>query len=317
MNSSQSPPTLPVNTMAPNPTQTNLLPKISELSVSKEFPSSSEPSTDNQDDENNDDDDYEDEYNDDNKNTDVNLDGLPSLWTQDGWSLTWPIWHLLPLDERKKLAIQHGYKTIGEFEEYMSLHRAMDDSEAKKPYANESLYWSEQKQSTAASGNNEAVVDSKLPALAKNDKGKEETEEDEDVESDLDRRLESSAAVEDLSFEDLLKLGGKILMLHDEILHQIFAWLPVDTYAVLARVSPHWKHLTRTEAVYKRLCERLYLNQSKRRQLHVGRFGGSYRTMLEQRPRVRAAGGCYVLKYSQVKRIQRDMWTEVSGTACF
>ena len=31
------------------------------------------------------------------------------------------------------------------------------------------------------------------------------------------------------------------------------------------QVSPHWKHLTRTESVYKRLCERLYLNQSKRR----------------------------------------------------
>jgi F-box protein 9 len=59
------------------------------------------------------------------------------------------------------------------------------------------------------------------------------------------------------------------------------------------------------------LCERLYLNQSKRRQLHVSRFDNSYRRMLELRPRVRAAGGCYVLRYSQIKTIQRDMWTEV------
>jgi len=102
-------------------------------------------------------------------------------------------------------------------------------------------------------------------------------------------------------------------MLHDEILHKIFAWLPVDTYAILARVSPHWKHLTRTEAVYRRLCERVYLNQNKQCQLNVSVFGGSYRTMLEQRPRVRAGGGVYVQKYSQIKHIERDRWAEVSS----
>jgi F-box protein 9 len=106
-------------------------------------------------------------------------------------------------------------------------------------------------------------------------------------------------------------IAGKILILHDELLHKVFSWLPVDAYATLALVSPHWKHLTRAEPVYKRLCERLYLNQSKRRQLHVAKFDHSYRRMLEVRPRVRAAGGCYVLKYAQIKTIQRDMWTEV------
>ena len=111
--------------------------------------------------------------------------------------------------------------------------------------------------------------------------------------------------------DEWVQLGGRVLQLHDELIHHVFSWLPVDTYGTLALVSPHWKHVTRTESVYKRLCERLYLNQSKRRQLHVSRFGNSYRTMLEQRPRVRAAGGCYVLRYSHVKKIQRDMWTEV------
>ena len=68
--------------------------------------------------------------------------GNSPVWNQHGWTLTWPIWHLLSLHERKQLAHDHGYKTIGEFEEYMSLHRAMDDSEtvAPKPYSNEQAY---------------------------------------------------------------------------------------------------------------------------------------------------------------------------------
>ena len=236
--------------------------------------------------------------------TDKLDDGNFSLWNQDGWELTWPIWHLLPHDERKRLALIHGYKTIGDFEEYMSLHQAMDYSDNLKPYASENIYPAEKKPMFED--------DSKPPSDAK-DENKEE--DDEGDESDSDRKdcysKQGSAVADDLSCEELYQLGGQILMLHEEILHQVFAWLPVDVYATLAMVSPNWKHVTRTEEVYKRLCERLYLNQSKRRQLHVSRFGGSYRTMLEERPRVRAAGGCYILKYAQVKQIQRDMWTEV------
>lgn len=225
----------------------------------------------------------------------VEVENSP-LWNHDGWTLTWPIWHLLPLQERRQLAHDHGYKTIGEFEEYMSLHRAMDDSEAvaSRPYPNTQAYPSNEKNKQD------------------DPKAKEVVEDDDDSENEDELLLDKQTGTEDLSYEELVKVGGQILILHDELLHQIFAWLPVDTYATLAMVSPHWKHLTRTETVYRRLCERLYLNQSKRRQLHVSRFGGSYRTMLEQRPRVRAAGGVYVLKYSHIKHIQRDMWTEVS-----
>merc|ERR1712232_1012894 len=97
----------------------------------------------------------------------------------------------------------------------------------------------------------------------------------------------------------------------EEILKRVFEFMQVDAYGTLALVSPHWKSVTRTEAVYKRLCERLYLNQSKRRQLHVSRFGGSYRRMLEVRPRVKVSGGCYVLKYRHYKKIEWDMWTEL------
>lgn len=234
------------------------------------------------------------------------LDGSP-LWQQrdeDGWELTWPIWHMLPRDERKALAKRHGYKTIGEFEEYMSLQQAVGDSETKlsKPYPNNDIYRIETDMSNTK-------------PRAKEESKKEDDLDDNNDGSSIDEGDEfdrqTSSALEELSYEELLDVGGKILMLHDELLHQIFSWLPVDTYGTLALVSPHWKNFTRTEMVYKRLCERLYLNQSKRRQLHVSRFGGSYRRMLEVRPRVRAAGGCYVLKYAHVKKIQRDMWTEI------
>lgn len=238
---------------------------------------------------------------------DEELDPSP-LWDreEEGWQMTWPIWHMLPRDERKALAHRHGYRTIGEFEEYMSLQQAVDDSgpQLQTPYKNEDIYPKET-----------------LKVAAKKIEKENEDDDDDDADNSStegkpnDER-QAPSCTEDLSLDELIKFGGKILMLHDEILHQVFAWLPVDAYATLAMVSPHWKHLTRTESVYRRLCERLYLNQSKRRQLYVSRFGGSYRRMLEQRPRVRAAGGCYVLKYSVVKKIQRDMWTEVCMNKC-
>jgi F-box protein 9 len=233
--------------------------------------------------------------------------GQSPMWQgeDEGWELTWPIWHMLPRDERKALAHRHGYNNIGEFEEYMYLQRAVDQTETfQRPYDNESIY--------TAGPQPIPSPKKKAPSRRKSsvgDPGDVDSSGDEEPEIS---RLASSACTEDLSLEELMAVGGKILRLHDELLHQVFSWLPVDTYGTLARVSPHWKHLTRTESVYRRLCERLYLNQSKRRQLHVSHFGNSYRIMLEQRPRVRAAGGCYVLKYSSVKPIQRDMWTEVS-----
>lgn len=234
----------------------------------------------------------------------------PEIWFQEEerWELTWPIWHMLPRAERKELALKHGYKTIGEFEEYMSLQQAVGNSE-QKPYSNNFIY-------PRTTSDTDLKVDNYQDPPLSNELVEEEGEEVcSDCELEEQIRAQQLAATGDLSKEELILIGGKILILPDELLHKVFAWLPVDTYATLALVSPHWKAFTRTEAVYRRLCERLYLNQSKRRALHVSRFGNSYRTMLENRPRVRAGGGVYVLKYSQVKKIQRDMWTEIPAGA--
>ena len=87
----------------------------------------------------------------DNNDDDLDVDSSP-LWQQaedQGWELTWPIWHMLPRRERKELALRHGYKTIGEFEEYMSLQQAEQQSSqatgkttrtSSSPYANALIY---------------------------------------------------------------------------------------------------------------------------------------------------------------------------------
>mmetsp|Transcript_7565 Transcript_7565/g.10463 ORF Transcript_7565/g.10463 Transcript_7565/m.10463 type:complete len:707 (-) Transcript_7565:856-2976(-) len=66
--------------------------------------------------------------------------------------LTWPIWHMLPRDERKAIVLSHGLKSIGEFEEYMTLNKAINVSEdasekvsgrESKPYKIAVLYQEE------------------------------------------------------------------------------------------------------------------------------------------------------------------------------
>ncbi|KAK1747294.1 F-box only protein [Skeletonema marinoi] len=185
------------------------------------------------------------------------------------WELTWPIWHLLPRNERREIATQYGMKTIGDFEEYMSLTRAVDESEGII--------------GTARSG----VI----------------------VSSAADMRDRTDAA--ESNYLEIIERGGLPCTLPDEILRKCFAFLPIDDHANLALVSPHWSKFTRCEELYKSLCQRIYLNQSKRKVLHVHKFGNSYRRMLELRPRIRVGGGLYVLQYKEVKKIQRDMWTDI------
>lgn len=269
-------------------------------------------------------------------NADAAAEAIIYLQTKEQrWEMTWPIWHMLPRHERKDIAIQYGYKTIGEFEEYMSLRQAFGDSSAiihnqddlqqssssqqqirssssstiKHPYPNQLLYGHDSKLSSSQQTNDNLK--------RTNIEDEEETDNNLEcqlIEKELDMEKEHeiiSSIDQNLSSIELIKVGGIILLIPEDILHKVFAWLPADTYATLALVSKHWKYFTRTEHVYKRLCERLYLIQSKRKVLHVHKFHNSYRTMLEVRPRVRAGGGVYVMKYSEIRRIQRDMWTEV------
>jgi hypothetical protein len=220
------------------------------------------------------------------------------IWYDDDWELTWPIWHMLPRMERKQLASKHGFQTIGAFEEYMSLQRALV-GETQDPYENSLFY--------PTSNNEQSKEETPLARAQEEEEEEEEEEEDDASETNLaDEQIQDGRT----TTEELIELGGLILLCPDELINRIFSWMPVDSYATLALVSPHWKSFTRTEATYKRLCSRLYLNQSKRRALHVSRFG-SYRAMLEKRPRVRAGNGVYVMKYSRIIPIQRDMWTEV------
>jgi F-box protein 9 len=213
-----------------------------------------------------------------------------AVWCKEDqdWLLTYNIWHMLPWIERKDISMKYGCKSIGEFEEYMSIRRALEVE--KKAYPNEEAYLDGIKMKNKVL---EDVNSSAANAIF--DKGELE-QDDAGGEIITDLPLDPNPD-ELLSNPDLIKVGGIILTLPEELVHYAFSFLSVDTFATLALVSPHWKHLCRTEAVYRKLCERIYLHQSKRRILKVLRFG-SYRNMLYSRPRVR--NGLYVMRYAQV-----------------
>jgi len=251
------------------------------------------------------------------------------------WELTWPIWHLLPRAERREIATQYGMKTIGEFEEYMSLTRAVDESESIIGTARSGVIVSsasDMRRSTAAVDSDVSNnVDARREHVSGNQQspdwhppfigGGDENDDSSVSSSETDecnKTAADSSSTGDLhhyidlesNYLEIIERGGLPCTLPDEILHKCFAFLPIDDHANLSLVSPHWSKFTRCEELYETLCKRIYLNQSKRKVLHVNRFGHSYRRMLELRPRVRT-GGLYVLKYQEVKKIQRDMWTEI------
>ena len=261
-------------------------------------------------------------------------DGLLDSASGSDWELTWPIWHMLPHDERKNLAIRHGFKSIGEFEEYVTLTRAVGASEAPgEPvervgdgsYSNEKLYEVESDPRNWGGVPVAATVpkhvhlkdgDRKAPAKVSDcydDNGEDEDRSSSISGDDADARASEGEDEVDVDAKHKLALevGGLPCLLPDDVHLRIFSFLDVHAYVTASLVSPHWSSFTRTETVYKQICRRCYLNQSHRKALHPQRFGGSYRTMLEQRPRVRTGGGLYVMRYAHVKKIERDMWTEV------
>ncbi|KAL3773630.1 hypothetical protein ACHAWO_012483 [Cyclotella atomus] len=257
---------------------------------------------------------------------------VESATSGDKWQLSWPIWHMLPRNERRAIAAKHGYKTIGDFEEYMSLARAVDESEGRvqersgiitlpaiHDVEHEDVEYigrtPERTAQISINGASDGLQNTEWhPPFA--NPFADGADDDSSISSADDRNNladQTTTQNEEVDLEihlENIKLGGLPCQLPDEILHKCFSYLPVDNHASLALVSPHWSRFTRCETLYKALCERVYLNQSKRKQLHVSRFG-SYRNMLELRPRVRTGGGVYVLKYQEVRKIQRDMWTEI------
>ena len=119
--------------------------------------------------------------------------------------------------------------------------------------------------------------------------------------------------------------------LPDEIiLFQILPYLEIDYYSVFSLTCAKFRALTNTENVYQVLCERSYLQQisSHRKsstkddnviarcillmnKIKIKKYNGSFHTMLLQKPRVKTGCGLYVLKKRTVKKIQRDMWTDI------
>ena len=195
----------------------------------------------------------------------------------DSFLLTWPIWHLLPRDERRAIATQHGFKLIGDFEEYMSLATAVDESEGRVEGEISAV------ETADVVTDSSATTNWHPPFIEDDDDSSVSSEEDKPTVS-IASDSSNDDDTDNIDLEEMIRLGGLPCSIPDEILHKCFAYLPVDDHATLALVSPYWSRFTRCESLYKTLCERIYLNQSKRKVLHVNRFGNSYRKMLELRP---------------------------------
>lgn len=243
---------------------------------------------------------------------------IPTPSGNETWALTWPIWHMLPHSERKQIAQENGFRTIGDFEEEVILSRALREesnlsiSNHLQPYDNADLYELESRperfdlpivveraQPIGVSGAERKIANEEDAASTDDDA----SIEDQDQQHHFEDGNQDERGIED---------GGLILLLPDELtMHNIFSYLSIEYFARCALVSSLWKNFTRSELAYKEMCKRSYLNQSKRKSLYVARFGGSYRNMIENRFRVKAGCGVYVLKCTKIKKIQRDMWTEV------
>lgn len=263
---------------------------------------------------------------------------------QEEWELTWPIWHMLPWLERKELAKKYGYKSIGEFEEYMSLERALDNSSSPQPYDNELAYHPDLRAANNITNTKDFDPERERSKFEKDQISETCVDVGDDDYDDCDKnsgdgvgnmsdicthnhaksndnkielRMEDEKIMNNNmendfeSEEEYYEHAGYVLKIPEDLLHKVFGFLPVTVYTTLALVSPYWKHMTRTESVHKKLCQRIYLNQSKKAQLRIHRFQNSYYNMLCNRPRILAGSGVYVLKYSRVRKIQRDMWTEI------
>lgn len=224
----------------------------------------------------------------------------------DGWDLTWPIWHMLSTYEKKDIAARRNMN-IGEFEEYMSLQRATELSVEHVgggkdgPYVSASLF-TEHSGHEGLAGTVEKYRDLKIGENDEDDNARRKEEE-------YNAALEDGCADRPSCEEMMDGHGGMIMQLPDEILYRLMSYIDVDSYGICAMVSPHWKFFTSSEMAFKLLCERCYLKQSKRKFLNLDKWI-SYRNMFINRPRVRL-NGVYFLKYRWVKKIQRDMWTEI------
>ena len=268
---------------------------------------------------------------------------IPTTSGNDTWELTWPIWHMLPHQERKEIAKQNGFSTIGEFEESVILSRALSDNMGQgqnnsqvndgnngagvQPYSSDQLYELENRPENyglpiLAERSDLVVSENKLTGNDDVDDDVDDSDSSDDEESNYlaimkkkkNEKPKTNSEIDETTnkSDEEIENGGFILLLPNElIIHFILPFLPIEQYATCALVSPHWKNFTRTETVYKQLCKRCYLQQSKRKTLHVHRFNHSYHTMLDTRFRVKTGCGFYVLKCTKIKKIQRDMWTEI------
>jgi len=189
----------------------------------------------------------------------------------DGWELTWPIWHMLSLGEKKEIAARRGL-TVGAFEEEIYLQRATELSTRQEEEAHRYISANLFANQGEGEGEGGAVASSGeiVDHEHSEDDGSEEDDEEEEVldalpKVNLDETIGSSGYQMNevrLSVEQIeAGHGGHIMLLPDEILYRLMGFMDMDSFGVCACVSPFWKHFTVGEMAFKFLCERVYLKQ--------------------------------------------------------
>jgi len=187
----------------------------------------------------------------------------------DGWELTWPIWHMLSLGEKKEIAARRGL-TVGAFEEEIYLQRATELStrqeEEAHRYISANLFANQGEGEGEAIASTGEIIDHEH---SEDDESLEDEEEEEVLDAlskvNLDETISSSDYQSNefrLSVEQIeAGHGGHIMLLPDEILYRIMGFMDMDSFGFCACVSPFWKHFTVGEMAFKFLCERVYLKQ--------------------------------------------------------
>lgn len=80
----------------------------------------------------------------------------------------------------------------------------------------------------------------------------------------------------------------------------------IDACGYLNMICKEWS-IRATERTYSRLCHRVYLSQTDKKILNVLQWGGLWRNMLTNRPRLRT-NGIYWLRTSTWKKPHNDMF---------
>lgn len=196
------------------------------------------------------------------------------------------LWHIMTLEEKRKAAHSLGLR-ISDWETMQSLNAALQESEY-------------------------SVFSEKNAFMSCGEKLGRRKQESVKESDDYESEEETVALVPFFETECKEEVDGEkysdlICSLPNCVHITICQFLDSDSICYSSLVSPHW-HFLRDEELYKDLCKRTYLVQSKKKTLNPNKWKG-WKNMYKWRPRVRT-NGFYMMRKAKIRNPQLDMWTK-------